>query len=87
MEGSRAARHGERLPPTGRGAKGVEDSTRRAYGGGAPPGLSHCACGSSCEAVEKASRRSSKDLWDEDNEVGVNDKKKGAVGDAELFGQ
>ena len=43
--------------------------------------------GSSCEAAEKASRRSSKDLWDEDNEVGVNDKKKGAVGDAELFGQ
>ena len=43
--------------------------------------------GSSCERLQqKRERRASKDLWDEDNKVGISDKPKGAVGMEELNG-
>ena len=41
--------------------------------------------GSSCEKVEKRTRRSSKDLWDEDSQMGLNTATTGSgVGAAEL---
>ena len=40
--------------------------------------------GSSVEKTEKRTRRASKDLWDEDNPLGVNDVQKGGVGMEEL---
>lgn len=42
--------------------------------------------GSSCEKTEKKTRRSSKELWDEDNVVGMNDKEIGGVNAGELNG-
>ena len=41
--------------------------------------------GSSCQKVAQRVRRSSKDLWDDDNKAGVNDKMTGGVGMEELF--
>ena len=40
--------------------------------------------GSSCEKAKSRTRRSSKDMWDDDNPAGVNDTNAGGVGQAEL---
>ena len=40
--------------------------------------------GSSCVKSARKARRASKELWDDDNAVGINDKAKGGVGMEEL---